>query len=530
MPTSPIATPNATSAPPSPTTAAVPTEAALPPDPNARYGGSLRLAAPEGPAHFDVHLDASPALSTWGPGLAYSRLLRFASGSDVELPSLAVECDLCLRWTMEDDRTFVFELRPDVQWHDPDLVGGRALSADDLVFSYQRQRQLGAPNAALLGPIASFEAAGQLELRVTLAAPEADFTLGLADARSKVVAREAVAVHGDLRRGPTVGTGPWRLTDAQDYAYTFERNPSYFEQGFPYVETLQVNIVDNPEARVAAFRVGLLDIIEMEPQQWRAVNEDMPGAEALFVKETGSGLEAGLNTTRPPFDDPRVRRAVFLAHDPWRAIEDVWHGATYVSPGFPVADPSWLLDRADLAAYFADPDAARTLLNGAGGLEPITIRAGNYGETYIAHAERIAEEMRAVGFDAQVEVVNRTIFGDAVWLGGDYQMFVGPPPPVTAPNAYLLSVLHSGGAWNTAGIADAELDRLIEAQAAEYDPAVRRDLVRQVQRRMLDLAVSYMPATRVSIWVAQPNVRGFNPNFAGFEYAHWARVWIEPLP
>jgi len=529
-PAPPIITPTATTVAAPPTAAVMSTKAVLSPDPNARYGGSLRLAAPEGLAHFDVHLDALPALSSWGPGLAYSRLLRFVSGPDVELPNLAVECDLCLRWTMEDDRAFVFELRPDVQWHDPDLVGGRTLSADDPVFSYERQRQPGAPNAALLGSVASFEAAGPLELRVTLAAPDADFMLGLADARSKVVAREAVAVTGDLRGGPTVGTGPWRLADAQDFAYTFGRNPDYFEEGFPYAETLQVNIVDDPEARDAAFRTSLLDIVEMEPQEWLAVREDMPDAQALFVKETGTGLEVGLNAARPPFDDLRVRRAVFLAQDPWGAIESVWLGAAYVSPGFPVADPSWLLERADLAKYFADPDAARRLLSKTGELESVTIRVGNYGEAYRAHAERLAEEMRDVGFDARVEVVNRTIFGDAVWLSGDYQMFVGPPLPVTAPNAYLLSVLHSGGAWNTGGIADAELDRLIEAQAAEYDPAARRDLIQRIERRMLDLAISYMPATRVSISVSQPSIRGFHPNFAGFEYTHWARVWIDLQP
>ena len=138
--------------------------------------------------------------------------------------------------------------------------------------------------------------------------------------------------------------------------------------------------------------------------------------------------------------------------------------------------------------------------------------------------------MRAVGFNAQVEVVNRTIFGDSVWLGGGYQMFVGPLPPVTAPNAYLLAVLHSGGVWNTAGIADAELDRLIEAQTGEYDPALRSDLMRQIQHRMLGLAVRYMPATRISTWVLQANVHGFHPNLAGFEYTHWARVWLDPLP
>ena len=72
----------------------------------------MNLATRENIAHQDVHQDASPALSTWGPGIVYSRLLRFQSGAELDLPSLAVECELCEGWGMSEAGTeFMFRLR-----------------------------------------------------------------------------------------------------------------------------------------------------------------------------------------------------------------------------------------------------------------------------------------------------------------------------------------------------------------------------------------------------------------------------------
>ncbi|MBM3944516.1 MAG: ABC transporter substrate-binding protein [SAR202 cluster bacterium] len=496
------------------------------------FGGTLRLASREAPAHFDVHFDASPALSTWGPGIVYSRLMRVTSGHDVTLPSLAVECELCRRWTMEDERTFLFELREEVRWGVEGVVQGRALDANDIVFSYGRQRGADAPNRGLLAAVDAVEAVGLGAVRITLAVPDADVLLGLADARSKVVAPEAVAVHGDLREGPVIGTGPWRLINADAFAFRFERNDGYFEEGLPYAAGLEISVIPDEANRDAAFRVGLVDVMDMEPQAWLDFQAARPNAPMLAVQEQGVGMELALNASREPFDDPALRRAVFQAHDPWRAVGDMWLGMAYVGPGFPVAGASWLLTREELQSYFNRPGLARAAVEAAGGAArtPVTIRVGNYGQAYIGHAERLGEELRAVGLDVDVELVSRRLFGEVVWLGGDYQVLLGPTPPVTTPNAYLLNVLHSGGVWNRSGVADAEMDRLIEAQAGEYDPARRRALVLDIQRRTLELGVRYMPATRVSVWTWQPWISEFHPNFAGFEYSHWARVRITGQP
>ena len=508
----------------------MPTRSVPTPVADGTYGGTLRLATSNGVRHYDVHQDASPALSTWGPGLAYSRLLRLESGPDVDLPSMAVECELCHSWEMADDRTFIFHLRDEARWHDISPVNGRGIVAEDFVYSYTRQQTPDFPNAALLHGIDTVTATGPMSLTVSLTLPDADFMLALADGRSKIVTSEAVALNGDLMEGPTVGTGPWILrSSGENAAHAFDRNPNYFERGLPFVDRLVVQVVPDRASLDAAFTVGSLDVHLLPPQLWTSLRGTRPDIGFTLIPNAGSGVEIGLSTVRPPFDDPRLRRAARLAMDPWRAIEEVWHGAALAGTGLPPAASGWLLDESEISALFARPEEARALLAeiSPGAPVPVTIRVGGFGDSYLAHASLVADEMAAVGFEPTLEKIDRVSYADEVWAGGDFQMFIGPPAHLTTPNQYLLGALHSRGRLNTTGHADEELDSLIEAQADEMDPAERQRLVREIQLRTLEEAYRFMPAAHSLVVGSWPRVRNLHPNFALFEYAHWSRVWIE---
>ncbi len=516
--------PAATATPPPPTAAPVPM-----PLPVAN-GGELNIAVRHAAPHLDVHQEVSPALSTWGPGIVYSRLLRLKAGPDVELPTLAVECELCESWRMEDPTTLVFTMRRDARWQDAAPVNGRLLTAEDVVFSYDRQRQPGWPNAGLLAMVDRVEAPAEDELRVSLVSADADFLVGLADGHTKVVAREAVEVGGDLKAGPLVGSGPWLLAGSGlAEGYVFERNEDYFEAGLPLLDGIRMHVIEDGATRNAAFGVGRIDVHQVDAADWPALRDRRPDAPLLRSADSGAGLEIALNTRAAPFHDPRARAAAFLAMDPWRAVDEVWLGAAFVSLGVPLARPDWLLEDDVMRPFFADPDAARERFAPLPQDAPRTavLTVGDFGERYEGHAGLIAIELEAVGFEVSLETVNRRVFAERVWLGGDYQMFVGPIAPMVTPNAYLLTLLHSGGRWNTTGHRDDTLDALIEAQAQTFDEAERRDLVRDIQVRALQGAYRHMPAAGVSLWTWSPGVRGFHPNFAASEYAHWRLVWLE---
>lgn len=431
---------------------------------------------------------------------------------------------------MESPTSYLFQLRERVLWQAIDPVNGRELTSEDVSYSYVRQSQPGRPNAPLLQNVDTVQPLAPLELRITLKSPDADILSLLADGHTKVVAREAVELSGDLRDGPTVGTGPWVLErTAPGDSHLFSRNPDYFEPDLPLLDGLRVHILPDAATRAAAFSVGFLDVHHMQPDEWLRYLRRQPGAPSQLVKQPGIGLEVSLNVGRPPFDDARVRQAVFLAMDPLRAIEEHWGGFAFVSMGFPVQEADWLPSATDVERFLNRPADARALLQDAGITDPIpvTIKVGDFGEAYLAHAESIAREMAAVGFAPEVQLVNRRDFGEKVWLGGDYQMFAGPTAPVAAPNGFLLPVLHSDGIWNTTGHRDKVLDELLERQAISTDPTLRSQAIGEIRERVFLKAYRFMPAARVAIWAWHPRVRDFYPNFAGFEYYHWARVWLD---
>ena len=208
----------------------VPTPTAvIAPAPAGSFGGTLTVVAGAKIPHRDVHQEVQETLTALGPGLAYSRLLRLRSGQGANQPNLLLECDLCESWELNEDLAYVFKLRPGIQWQNISPVNGRALTAQDIVFSLDRLKTPGWPNAPLLSSIGEAKALDDLTLQVELALEDADALLALADGHVKIVAPEAVAVTGDLKDGPVIGTGPWVWQETgSGEAMEFPRNSNYF--------------------------------------------------------------------------------------------------------------------------------------------------------------------------------------------------------------------------------------------------------------------------------------------------------------
>ncbi|MBI4340354.1 MAG: ABC transporter substrate-binding protein [Chloroflexi bacterium] len=519
-PPAPAPTPTAT-----PTAAPIAT-ATLPPALSPGPGkGRATLAAPSLSPNLDVHQEAGEPLLAMGPGIAYSRLLRLKTGPGAEQPSLAVECDLCEKWEQTSPTTYLFSLRPGVRWHDIPPVSGRELTAGDVAYSLDRLRTPGWPGAALLQALATVEAVNAGTVRVTLKYPDADFLLALAHGQSKIVAREAVEAKGDLRGGPTIGTGPWALDSAGDDGFRFRANEAYYEPGVPGLEALRVLPINDAGTRLALVASGQADIGVLDQKAW----DNLKGLSASRVRrqafpQPGTGLLLGLRADRPPFDRVQARQAFFLSLDPWKALADVWPGQGNVSVGVPAASKDWQLAQEEMRRFFADPGRAKALLAQAGAPKDFTLSLADFGDKYLALGDAYAAMMRQAGLRPTTETLNPRVYAEQVWGQRDFQAFLGPMPPVSSPNGFLLGMVHSQGQWAITGYADPELDRLAMEQSIAGEG--RGELVLEIQRRLLDRAVLFMPMTGASLWVWGERVVDFTPNFAASEYFHWARIGV----
>jgi ABC-type transport system substrate-binding protein len=121
-------------------------------------------------------------------------------------------------------------------------------------------------------------------------------------------------------------------------------------------------------------------------------------------------------------------------------------------------------------------------------------------------------------------VLSRAVYLTNVWRNHEFQVFVGPLPPTSTTNDFLLSLLHSQGQWNITGAVDAELDRLIVAQSIESDAQARRALVRQIQKHVLSQGLLFMPAITIERWAYSRRVTGFYPNLAAGQGSFWEAV------
>ena len=534
-------TPGPTATPlPTATPAPTPTSVVSQP-PSGLSGGSLTVAASADIPHRDVHQEFQETLTALGPGLAYSRLLRLRTDPLVEQPSLLLECDLCESWTLTDDFAYEFKLRPDIRWQNIEPVNGRELVASDLVFSYRRMETPGWPNAAIFSDrgIAGFEAPNDKTLRVNLAFLDSDALLSLADGHSKIAAREVVEQYGDLKDSPVVGTGPWIWENTTEgVGTTLRKNLDYFEAGLPFLDELVVKVIkpsdlkaSSAQERLAAFQTGLVDVATLPPQEWRQIYNSSSEFNSLVTQQAGSGILLSINVQDPTMEDVAVRRAVFMALDPWEYVDLTWSGQGSVGIGMPVQHHDWLLSKEQMRSrYLANPSGARDLLVGTGQPLPLEVElaVADFEEIYLDLGERVAEDLRAVGFDVTIQAINPSHYNE-ILLGEtkDHQIVLGALPPSSTTNGFLLGMLHSGGPANIVGHQDGTLDALIEAQASELDKDVRREQLGEIQRHILDQGYMFSPVMDASRWVFKWDLKDFYPNTGLSEYNYWSRTWLD---
>ena len=153
------------------------------------------------------------------------------------------------------------------------------------------------------------------------------------------------------------------------------------------------------------------------------------------------------------------------------------------------------------------------------------IRVGENGPDYIDTANRLAGAFADVGIRADVERVSTRVFADDVWIGGNFDIAIGAPTPIHSISGYLLNIHHSQGAWNTSRASDPELDRLIEAQAAEYHPGKRSEMLKEIQERIIAAKYRMILATRNTHWAYWNTVEGWEPYITRGDTDFLTRMW-----
>ncbi len=436
---------------------------------------------------------ASPVLSDLVEGL----VVRGRAGEPV--PGAAVS------WSLSDDLlTYRFELREQLKWSD-----GQPLTAQDFVYSFRRllNPATAAPGAGMFriidgaaavlageAPAESLRVAAidALTLEIRLARPAPYFIQLLANSQGTPVPRHAIEKHGRnwTRPGLMVTSGPYVLTERVPQVHMrLERNPHYHAADKLSIDVVYWRPVQDLGAAFRQFRAGELHTILLAPpDQLQWLRDNMPNA--LHVNPIQANYHLVFNLSRAPVDDPRVRRALYLAIDHDAIANAVMQGGarpapTLITPG--IGGYPGLELPAMRRSFAVRQDQARQLLAEAGYGPDVPLRVPLIYDTQEENRKvmvAITAMWRAIGVVTQVEnLEGRALIGRlrgrdfVVARSGQFAVF---------DDAYaFLQRYRSDSTDNYAAYRNPNYDELLDQANAERDAAKRIELLLSAERMLL---------------------------------------------
>ncbi len=355
-------------------------------------GGTLVYGAGADPDSLD------PANTDSNPGEAIGRMMNnFLVKFDAKLN---IQPDLATSWTQsKDGLTWTFKLRKGVKFHD-----GTPFNAE--VVKYNFDRFLGPEKplkSSLHTPIIqSVEVVEEYTVKFTLKVPFAFFLNNLAHSATAMVSPTAHKKWGkDLTLHP-VGTGPFKFVEwVRGDRIVLERNDEYYE-GKPRLDKVIIRTVREDSARVLGLEAGDYDlIVRIPPEEVPRLQRE--GRVRVYSEQSNRALRIGINASKKPLDDVRVRQALNYAVDKESIVKNIYQGLGAVIPT--MVGPL-NTGYAAVKGYPFDPAKAKKLLAEAGfpnGFKTtLWTPKGRYLKDFEL-AQAIQQQLAAVGIEAKLE-------------------------------------------------------------------------------------------------------------------------------
>jgi oligopeptide transport system substrate-binding protein len=440
-------------------------------------------------------------------------------------PELNVRPALAASWDLFDDgRRIVFHLRPNLTFSD-----GTPITGADVVRSWLRilNPQAPSPLVSLIGDVNGALAysrgenpdpssvgltANGLDVEVRLQHPATDFVSVVASPTFAVVPPGLDDDPSALTPEKFVGSGAYVLKALEADKTTLVASDTYWA-GSPSIKTIEILHDIGGRSPVAAFEAGDVDLTSIYNFDASWISYDETLGPQLRQGTSLSLNYYGFDTSRPPFDDVRVRQAFSRAVN-WRRLVPLVAGQTatiatsLVPPGIPGRSDTDFLPR-------YDPDGARALLADAGypggnGFPETTFMT--FGTPYDAAVT--AEVKRELGISLSYET-----------MSGDYFDRLGTDPPqmwsmgwvadYPSPNDFLGILLGSGASNNYGRWSSSEFDAAIDKALGTTDPTATRAAFDEAETIVRDEA-PVIPLTYDVEWkLARDGLLGASENGLG---------------
>lgn len=286
-------------------------------------------------------------------------------------PTGEIQPRLAEKWENKDNTVWTFHLRPGITWSD-----GTPITAEDIVWSWQRlvDPKTVSPYASYPGSMRivngtdiaegkkapeslGVKAINDATLEVTLTQPNAAFLAMLAHPSLVPIDKVLVGRFGEKWTKPEhfVSSGAYTLSQwVVNERIVAVRNPHYWDNAHTVINKVTYLPISSEAADVNRYKAGEIDIVYTVPINQFAQLKKTLGSE-LDVSPQLATYYYQFNTTRPPFNDARVRKALNLALDKDIIAEKV------LGQG---QRPAWLISQPDIGGVkLQNPDYASWPMN-----------------------------------------------------------------------------------------------------------------------------------------------------------------------
>jgi len=467
-----------------------------------RSGGELVFPVPSEPPSYDGHREETFGLiHPIAP--FYNTLLRV---DPTDPGGTKPYASLAETWAAsQDGKTYTFKLRQGVKFHD-----GSVMTSKDVKASYDKiifpPPGVGSTRKGQYSNVEAVEApdAGTVVFRLKHAS--GSFIASLLSPYNFIYKADLLAKDPNWYEKNIMGTGPFTFVEHVKGSHVVgKKNQNYWDKGKPYLDGFRAIFMRDSAAQVAAVRSERAHI------QFRGFTpKDRDNLKAalgnkITVQESPWDciLMVGMNHTKKPFDDKRVRRALSLALDRYEGSKALSQIAIVKSvagvqvPGTPFATPPEELK--SIAGYWPDIEKSRTearrLLKEAGVPEGFSFVFTNRGTPmpYEPLAVWMIDQWRKIGLNVTQNVVESAGYYTPL-RKGDTQVFMDfQCGYIVEPDLDMYKFLSADrNPANYGFYKDPVLDDLYDKQSAATNPEERKKLIRQFEKRLLDEEAHYL--------------------------------------